>query len=166
LNDVGCRHTSSPQGPFNRRGLPANAYSTEIAGILANQLTKFVSLNPHQLAGQIANLDFWLDEVRHSLAVIDGYHHRFKRLNSAQMDYTSKHQTQQFVPGQFHETATDATKPRRVPGNQLSDSRRALCDATYRFLIRCFRAGLLSEKRVRDECNRLDIGFDVRDFGR
>ena len=55
------------------------SYSSQIADLLAAQLTKFVTLNRHQLAGQASNLDFWLLEVRHCLAVIDGYRERFEQ---------------------------------------------------------------------------------------
>jgi hypothetical protein len=42
------------------------AYLTDISKILADQLTKFATLDRHQLAGQAANLDFWSDELRHA----------------------------------------------------------------------------------------------------
>jgi hypothetical protein len=42
-------------------------YSSDIAMLLAEQLAKFATLNRHQLAGQVANIDFWLGEVRHCL---------------------------------------------------------------------------------------------------
>ncbi len=48
------------------------AYSSDITKILTDQITKFVTLNRHQLAGHVANLDFWTGEVRHCLNVIDG----------------------------------------------------------------------------------------------
>ena len=37
------------------------SYSSDIASILAEQLARFVTLNPHQLAGHVPNLDFWLE---------------------------------------------------------------------------------------------------------
>jgi hypothetical protein len=48
------------------------AYSSDITKTLTLQIRKFVTLNRHQLAGQVANLDFWLAKVRHCLDVIDG----------------------------------------------------------------------------------------------
>ena len=53
------------------------AYSTDLADLLAAQLTRFVSLNRHQLAGQVANLGFWIAEVAHCFEVIDRYGERF-----------------------------------------------------------------------------------------
>ena len=59
------------------------SFSTDMAKLIANQLSRFVTLNRHQLAGQAANLDFWLAQVGHGLAVIDGYGMRFLRLHGA-----------------------------------------------------------------------------------
>lgn len=42
------------------------SFSTEMAGLVAGQLARFVTLNRHQLAGQVANLEFWLAQVRHA----------------------------------------------------------------------------------------------------
>lgn len=53
------------------------AYSSDITKTLTVQVTKFVTLNRHQLAGHVANLGFWVAEVRHCLDVIDGYNRRF-----------------------------------------------------------------------------------------
>ena len=49
------------------------SFSTDMAKLVADQLSRFVTLRPHQLAGQAANLDFWLAQVRHALGGIDGY---------------------------------------------------------------------------------------------
>lgn len=110
------------------------AYSTEVAGLLANQLKRFVTLNPHQLAGQVANLDFWLAEVAHALAVIDGYGVRFVRMDTVQV---------QFVAA--HGATWKATPPRRIPDRELQKARRELTDAAIRFLECCRKDGLISE---------------------
>ncbi len=49
------------------------SYSTSVAKLIADQLLRFVTINRHQLAGRVGNFDFWLEEVRHALEVIDGY---------------------------------------------------------------------------------------------
>ena len=49
------------------------SFSTDIAELVANQLSRFVTLNRHQLAGQAANLEFWVVQVRLALDTIDGY---------------------------------------------------------------------------------------------
>lgn len=72
-------------------------YSSDVADLLARQLAKFATLNRHQLAGQVANLDFWLAEVRHGLGAIDGYGPRFERLKAAQSQHAQEHGTTEFL---------------------------------------------------------------------
>ena len=58
-----------------------------MARLVDEQLTRFATLNPYRLAGRMENLDFWLEEIRHALAVIDGYGVRFIRLQAAEKPY-------------------------------------------------------------------------------
>jgi hypothetical protein len=74
------------------------AYSSDIAKTLTEQLTRFVTLNRHQLAGQVSNLDFWIGEVRHCFEVIDGYVQRFNRLKTAQSKHVAEHHTIELEP--------------------------------------------------------------------
>jgi hypothetical protein len=141
-------------------------YSTDIVKPLGDQLAKFVTLNRHQLAGQVANLDFWLGEVRHGLAVIDGYGRRFDRLRTAQQRYVSEHGTREFLLDDPCCTEGTAEPPKRVPDREMRESRRALCDAAYRFLVRCYREDLISESVVRGACGELDISIEASDLRR
>ena len=140
------------------------AYSTDIAEILTDQLAKFTTLNRHQLAGQTANLDFWLAEVRHCLDVIDGYVRRFDRLKTAQGKHISQHHTVEFDLDDPCCIRDTAAPPTRVPHRELQGSRRDLCEATYRLLLRCFKEGLMDAPALRQECGRLGIGVDVADM--
>src|SRR5438552_3822514 len=120
------------------------SYSTDISGVLANQLTKLSTLNRHQLAGQIANMDFWLAEVRHCTSVLDGYQARFDKLNRAQTDYTREHQTIEFdVDDPYIHGPAEGAK--RAPDREMKDARRKLKDAAYRFLRRCLDERLIDE---------------------
>jgi hypothetical protein len=139
-------------------------YSTDVADLLAVQLTKFVTLNRHQLAGQVANLDFWMGEVAHALSVVDGYHQRFEQLKSAQQGYVSAHRTIEFSLDDPCCTVQQAAPPRRISGQDMQNSRRAVCDATYRFLVRCFREGLISDPRLRETLAGFDIAIEERDL--
>ena len=76
------------------------SYSTDIAKLVAGQLSRFVTLNRHQLAGQVANLDFWLAQVpptpsRGSTGTTRGS----VRLHAAQEHYVGQHGTTEFVLG-------------------------------------------------------------------
>ena len=96
-------------------------YSTEIATVLARQLAKFATLNRHQIVGHLANLDFWLDEIRHCLAVLDGYGPRFERMKAAQTQYVSEHQTVAFFPDE-PDLASPAPQPQKMYKARVSRS--------------------------------------------
>jgi len=140
------------------------AYSIDLANLLTAQLTKFTTLNRHQLAGHVANLDFWLAEARHALEVLDGYQVRFDRLKAAQTQYASCHQTTEFSHDDPCCTKQHASVPKRIPGDERSRPRRQLCDAVYRFLVRCFRERLIDETRLLEACELLKISVESRDL--
>jgi hypothetical protein len=144
------------------------SYLEQVAKVLADQLERFVTLNRHQLAGQAANLDFWLGETRHALDVVGGYHERFRRLKEAQTNYVNDHCTIQFDVRAPYPDDVDLTPdpPRRILDANLRDSRRAVSDALYRFLVRLFHDGFIPEQRLRAICTELDIGIDVMDLRR
>jgi hypothetical protein len=142
------------------------AYSSDIAKTLTDQITKFVTLNGHQLAGHVANLDFWVAEVRHCLDVIEGYNRRFEQMKMAQTKHISGHGTIEYDLDDPCCTRTTASPPRRVASPELSEARRHLCDATYRFFIRCFSEGLINEDVLRRTCRSLDIGVEASDLRR
>jgi dsDNA-binding SOS-regulon protein len=122
------------------------AFSTDLAKLLADQLSRFVNLNPHQLAGQVENLDFWLAEVRHALAVIDGYGVRFVRLQAAQERYVALNQITASMVGPVRKTERPPAEAHRVPDRELRQARRQLIQATRRFIERCRRVELISDE--------------------
>ncbi len=122
------------------------SFSTDMAKLIADQLSRFATLNRHQLAGQAANLDFWLAQVRHGLGVLDGYGVRFVQMHSAQEQYVAA----QGVLGK-------AAPPRRVPDREIRQARRALTDAAYRFLARCRQEGFVSGPQLSEALARLGM---------
>ena len=88
------------------------AYSSELTDLLTAQLKRFASLNRHQLAGHVANLDFWLGEARHCLDVIDGYWPRFRRLKAAQAAHVAGHGTIEY---HLDDPCCTKGKPHRRP---------------------------------------------------
>jgi hypothetical protein len=141
------------------------SYSTEVATLLAKQVSKFVTLNRHQLVGQLANLDFWLEEIRHGLSVLDGYEGRFQRMKVAQTSYVAEHQTIAYDQASRNWSDPVATL-QRTPKGEFQDARRALCDATYRFLVRCHNEKLIDEYTLRKHCGELNIGIEASDLKR
>jgi hypothetical protein len=140
------------------------SYSSDIAKLLAGQLAKFVTLNRHQLAGHAANLDFWLAEIRHCLEVIDGYSPRFERLREAQQRYVSAHNTTEFNLDDPCCTQRPAARPKRLPDAELREARLSLCNAAYRFLVRCCNEGFIAESELREACSGLGIGIEASDL--
>jgi hypothetical protein len=118
---------------------------------------RFLTLNPHQLAGQAANLDFWLAQVRHALEVIDGYGVRFVRMEAGQQQYVATHDTKlsYFEPAGVEKRRPPP--PRRIPDRELHKARRALVEAASRFLERCWRDGLISDQQHSEACRSLGI---------
>jgi hypothetical protein len=133
------------------------SFSTDMAHLVADQLSRFVTLNRHQLAGQVANLDFWLAEVRHALAVIDGYGVRFVRMHGAQEQYVTGYGTTESVPDVDGYTERRASPPRRIADRELQKARRALTEATIKFLERCRREGFVSESELTNALGSLGI---------
>src|SRR5437016_2297480 len=121
------------------------SFSSDMAKLVTDQLSRFVTLNRHQLAGQVANLEFWLAEVRHCQEAIDGYGKRFHRLKTAQTKHVQTHHTHEFELDDPCCTQTGPAPPQRVPDRELREVRRSLCDAAYRFLVRCCNEGLISK---------------------
>lgn len=124
------------------------SFSTDMAQLVSDQLSRFVTLNRHQLAGQLANLDFWMAQVRHALETIDGYGVRFVRMQAAQGKHVNAYGTTEFAPEPHYGTTHKPTPPHRVPDRELQKARKALIDAAYRFLTRCRKEGLISLAQI------------------
>jgi hypothetical protein len=135
-----------------------------MAKLVADQLSRLATLNRHQLAGQVANLDFWLAQVQHGLEVVDGYRQRFRRLKAAHEKHVMEHRTTEFFLSDPCCTQGKPVSPRRVSDKELKDARRALCEATRRFLLRCWNDGFVEEAVLRQACAGLGIAVDATDF--
>ncbi|MDA0835012.1 MAG: hypothetical protein O2955_09100 [Planctomycetota bacterium] len=125
------------------------SYIEDVCSPLIRMFDKFATYDAHQLAGQVANLDFWLSEVDHRLSIIDGYRKRFDRLKSAQMRYVKEHNAAQTASTHL---PIGASVPPLRPGishQDLTNLRERLQVAARRFLVRCH-----SEKiQTDEECN-------------
>lgn len=144
------------------------AYGIDQANNVASQLEKFTTSFAEHLAGQVANLDFWLEEVAHALRVLDGYPTRFSRLRAAQEAWVKTHGpvATSFCPhcGGKCELGETPRPPRRVPSGELDEARRRLKDATYRLLLRCHRARMVDEATLRAACQRVGTSVDPADL--
>lgn len=151
-------------------------YTIERAELLTAQLRRFHHGRAHHLAGQFANLEFWMTEVEQALATLDGHSDRFERLRGAQAAWVEAHKTQVPVHGfcgicggrcEFDDGKTQTPRaPKRLATTEKTEARRALIDATYHLLARFFRMGLIDEVAVRANCDRIGTSIDPADLHR
>lgn len=145
-------------------------YSIEQAALLARQLESFAMRDAHQLAGHVANLDFWLDETCHVLAAIDGYPDRFRRLRDGQQAWIELHETRtdrqcpicRETPCELG--AKPPWPPTRIPSEDMESARRGVRQGCYRFLLRLYRVGLLDEPALRGACDRVGVTLEREDL--
>ena len=147
------------------------AYSIDRARLVADQLERFAHSHAHQLAGQVANLGFWLDEVAAALRTMDEYPQRFRRLRESQASWVKRHGTvvSEYCPhcGGACEFGPHAPPPpTRIPSEQLGEARDRIRQSCYRFLLRSYRLGLLEEPAVREACERVGVGVEAEDLER
>jgi hypothetical protein len=137
------------------------AYTTEISNLLAATLGRMTTLNAHQLAGHVANLDFWLSEVKHCIQVIDGYRERFRAMKAAEMRYTGLHQTMTYSgePMDFSDP-WDVRPPSAIPKAQFAAAKSELLDAANRFLLRCYQSRLIDEKSLRQAADSIGVSVE------
>ena len=142
-------------------------YTLEKADDLARQLKKFASLHEHHLAGQFANLDFWLDETKDALKTIDDYHERFNRIRDAQERWVREHDVT-FYNGYCaicdgvceFDSGGPPAPPRRTSSKDMKQYRQQLVDAAYYFLLRCYHSGHLDEYELRGLCSSIGTSVD------
>jgi hypothetical protein len=144
------------------------SYSTDRADLLTSALGRMASLHAHQLAGQAANIDFWVQEASGALQALDEYPERFRRLHEAQVTWVEVNQTRIIhcpicrAPCEFG--AAKPSKPRRVPSKAIENSRGKLRKEMRHFLLRLFRLGVLGETTIREQCEVLQIPLEPEDF--
>jgi hypothetical protein len=145
------------------------AYSIDRAALVTKQLERLATLSAHQLAGQLENLDFWLDESLAALEVLDDYPRRFERLRGGQQRFIDAHKlrTSGFCSPCGGACEFGPQTPRgasRVPAEQLQDARRALREAGYSLFLRLYKSRWIDEARLRAECTRLGASIDRADL--
>jgi hypothetical protein len=139
------------------------AYSLEVCELLTKQIEKFVSLNRHQIAGHIANIEFWSNEVRHALILIDGYRERFAKMSSAQNQYVTQNKVIEYDLNEPYIRGR-ATPPVRLDKNAQTQGRQQLVGTWRRFVLRCFREGMLSEDDAQKVCEPIGVSLEPSDF--
>jgi hypothetical protein len=140
------------------------AYYLDIRKTLADQLSRCATINRHQLAGQVANLAFWLDEVRHCPKVIDDYQSRFERMKAAEAQYTTEHKTVEFDLRDKCCIRGPVAPPKRLDDKEIKEVRRSLCDALHRFLVRCYNESFIDNATLTRILGDFDPGIEPTDL--
>src|SRR5262245_7375792 len=87
------------------------SYIHELCDALVNVLDHATALHVHRLAGHMANLSFWLAEVEHRLALIDGYAERYARTKRATKEYAKDHPDSVKHSSASHSAPSPPTSP-------------------------------------------------------
>lgn len=145
------------------------SYSVERAALIAKQLERLATQNVHQLAGQVANLDFWISEASQALRVVEDYPARFRRLRDAQVGWVKAHGTKvsgycPICAGACEFGPQTPEPPQRTSSDELANACKAVRDGMRRYLMRLYRAQLIDENRVRHACTELDINLEPEDL--
>jgi hypothetical protein len=107
------------------------AYTTDQAALLASQLERLATSGAHQIAGQFANLEFWLAEAVHVLATITDYPQRFRQLRDAQSAWVTTHGTRVSGPcahcgGRCELGPHAPPPPTRISSDEMDAARRGV----------------------------------------
>ena len=117
------------------------SYTEDIARPLIETLSKTAGLPTFQLVGHVPNLAFWMGEVRHVLAVIDGYPKRFEDMVAAQNDFDANC-PEAAKSRERHEY--EYSGPRRAVRPALADRlSREIVSAADRLVDRCLKEALI-----------------------
>jgi hypothetical protein len=146
-------------------------YTIEKAKMVSDQLRKFTSGYAHHVYGQYANIDFWFHEVIEAIKTIDEYPERFLKICDAQKYWVKLHNTKayKYCPhcgGKCEFDDGTPSDPAPTSDRVLQETKRDLVNNTYYFLARCYRMGLLDDKRLKERCDLLGTGIDPGDLKR
>jgi hypothetical protein len=124
------------------------SYTEDIARPLIETLSKTAGLPTFQLAGHVPNLSFWMGEVRHAIAVIDGYPKRFEDMVSAQNDFDANY-PDSAKSRERHEY--EYSGPRLAVSPALAERlSREIVSAADRVIHRCLKEELIDISKADD----------------
>lgn len=148
-------------------------YTVQRVRLIAEQLRRFSDADSWIVAGQFVNLEFWLDEVKSALEVMDQHNSRFEKMYNARENWIETHNIH--IPDNcpicqgICELGTGSRKPRMPKRSaetktEKKDSRIELIDSTYFFLLRCYKLKLIDEDILRHKCKEIGTSVDYDDL--
>jgi hypothetical protein len=111
-------------------------------------------LPPHRIAGYAANAEFWLSEIEHCFAVIDGYEKRFYAMRHATTAYIADHALESELAG------TDTSTRHNIKDFQLKELRDSVAAAGRTFFRRCRELELVSPELLHSADRLLNLEYE------
>ena len=130
------------------------AYVRDISDTLTRVLQHGTSLTPHRIAGYAANAEFWLGEIEHCFAVLDGYSKRFRAMRQATAAYVSDH------PIDPQRADSDTRTTANLKDFEIKELRESVATAARGFFRRCIELGLLSDALTQRADRLLNLELD------
>jgi hypothetical protein len=147
-------------------------YTIEKANLVSEQLRKFTDSYAYMVAGQYANIDFWINETISAIQAIDEHNNRFNNMYNAQSNWIDDNNVK--VPDYCyicngicelsHNGYLTPELPRKRAKSEKQDARKILVDSAYYFLIRCYKIGLLNKIAFKRFCDKIGTGIDPFDL--
>lgn len=114
------------------------AYIIDQADAVASILEKFTTAHAYQVAGQHANLEFWVGEVDHALKALANYEQRLASMSAAQEAWIGAHSVVvgSYCPAckgqcEFDPDLRPPRPPTKIPSKRRNEAARRLKDAMY-----------------------------------
>ena len=130
------------------------AYVRDISDSLTRVFEHGTSLAPHRIAGYAANTEFWLAEVEHCFAVLDGYSKRFRAMRDATARYVSDH------PIDPARADSDTRTTQNLKDFEIKELRESVATAARAFFRRCAELALLPDDLLRRADQLLNLEYD------
>ena len=130
------------------------AYVRDISDSLTRVLQHGASLTPHRIAGYAANAEFWLAEVEHCFAVLDGYSKRFRAMREATAAYVTDH------PVDPQRADSDTRTTANLKDFEIKELREAVATAARAFFRRCAELELLSPEVLARADQLVNLEYD------
>jgi hypothetical protein len=145
------------------------SYSIERALLVSNQIEKISTYNAHQLAGQFANLEFWIAEAMGALSVVDEYPSRFAQMRDAQNHWVNSHGTLvsahcAHCGGACEFGPMPPPALQRIPSSEIERVRKAIRESVYALARRLYRAKWINESRFQSICLQVGTSVDLDDL--
>jgi hypothetical protein len=128
------------------------SYTEDVVELIENQLSSFVSLPTFQLVTHVPNLAFWMREVSHAIAVLDGYQERFENMRHLASQEAIRYPNEA-TARELHEHKYNSLKP-ALTMERANGMRKRLEAKTQTLLRRLLRESLISIE-MSDELMRI-----------